>query len=124
MERWLNGLAKAVLWGVAAALSLLVLAVALVLLLVGWLWALCRGRRLEVPASLAQLRRWQAQQMRRAGGRSPTPDEAEVVDVQGREVEPPLARLSAPQRNAPDDAEVVDVLPKDGTRPPPQQGPE
>lgn len=122
MERWLNVLARAVLWGVAAVLSLLVLAVALVLLLVGWLWALCRGRRLEVPASLAQLRRWQEQQMRRAGGRSPAPDEAEVVDVQGREVERPLARLPAPQRNA-SDADVVDVSPKDGTRPPPGQGP-
>lgn len=95
MERWLNVLAKAVLWGAAAVLSLLVLVVALVLLLVGWIWALCRGQRLESLSSLAQLRRWQEQPMWRTGGRgSATPAEADVVDVQVREV--PMQRLPAP----------------------------
>lgn len=117
MERWWRGLVRVVLWAVAALLSLLVLAVALVLLLVGWVWALCRGRRLEVPWSVTQVRRWHERQVWRADGRTETTTVAEVVDVEVREVERPQPRLPTPQRNALD-ADVVDVSSKEGPRPP------
>lgn len=100
MERWLSVLAKAVLWAVAALLSLLVLAVALVLLLVGWLWALCRGRRLGVPWSVTQVRRWHERQVWRSDGQTGTTTVAEeVVDVEVREVQTPVPRLPAPPQD-------------------------
>ena len=84
LGRVVRGALGLALWLLAAALGLGLLLVALVLLAVGTIWALLRGRRPTRPVFVARMQRftrtrvWPGQ-----------PDTAEVVDVEAREVPDP-----------------------------------
>lgn len=77
------------LFVLAALVALAVLGLALALLLVGWLWALLRGRGLRAPPLVVRMGRFGAQTVWRQGppwgSRRGTVVDAEVVDVQVRE---------------------------------------
>lgn len=81
LGRVLRGAVALTLWLLAAALGLGLLLLALVLLAVGALWALLRGRRPTRPVFVARMQRftrtrvWPGQ-----------PGTAEVVDVEAHEV--------------------------------------
>lgn len=79
--RVLRGALGLVLWLFAAALGLGLLLVALVLLLVGALWALLLGRKPTQPVFVTRMHRFT--RTRVWPGR---PGTAEVVDVDAREV--------------------------------------
>lgn len=81
-----GGLLRLLLWGLAAALAVLLLAFALVLLTVGALWAVVRGRRPSAPVFMARWRTVAQGQGWPRPGPTPGAPAADVVDVQAREV--------------------------------------
>jgi len=88
--RWLGVGLRAVLWVVGAVMALVLLAVAVVLLLVGLLWALVRGRRPVPPPWFAQAQHHAARRVwpgAAGAARPPRPRDDQVVDVDAREVE-------------------------------------
>lgn len=88
-QRTLAGLFGAVfrvlLWVLMAVVALGLLALALVFLLVGAVWALVRGRRPGAPVFAARFQRYAAEQVW-PGRRPAQPPAAEVVDVDVKEV--------------------------------------
>ncbi len=93
--RFFSGLLAAVvrvaLWLVTAVLALGLLALALVLLLMGMLWALVRGRKPEAPVFVGRFRQFTSQRVWPGGAPWHTSARAEaqdVVDVEVREVAP------------------------------------
>lgn len=95
IQRFVLGLLGAVLrvalWVFTALLALVLLGFALVLIVLGMLWALVRGRRPTPPVFAAQFRRYAAGRVWPPGTAGPFGREAdatrnEVVDVEVREV--------------------------------------
>lgn len=84
----LGALVRVALWGLTAVLALFLLGLALVLLALGVLWALLRGKRPTAPVFVAQFQRYATERVwPGAAGRGPTAaPPAEVVDVEVREV--------------------------------------
>jgi high-affinity Fe2+/Pb2+ permease len=83
LGRVLRGTFALVLWLLAAGIALGLILVALVLLAVGALWALLRGRRPTRPVFVTRVQRFTRSRVW-PGGSS-----AEVVDVETREVPDP-----------------------------------
>ena len=79
--RVLRGAIGLALWLLAAAIGLGLLLVALVLLAVGALWAVLRGRKPTQPVFVARMQRFT--RTRVWPGR---PGTAEVVDIEAREL--------------------------------------
>lgn len=85
--RWLGMLLRAALWVVGAVMALVLLAIAVVLLLVGLLWAWVRGRR-PVPSPLfAQAQRYASQRVWARKDTVRASQDTQVVDVEAREVD-------------------------------------
>jgi hypothetical protein len=87
----LAAVVRAALWLVTAVLALGLLALALVLLLLGVLWALVRGRRPQAPVFVGRFRQFTSQRVWPGGAPWHTGARAEaqdVVDVEVREVAP------------------------------------
>lgn len=82
---------RVLLWVFLAVLAVGLLALALVFLLVGALWALVRGRRPQAPVFAARFQRYAAEQVW-PGRRPPAESTQDVVDVEVREV--PDERIS------------------------------
>lgn len=81
----LAAIARVLLWVVMAVLALFLLALALVFLLLGVLWALVRGRKPVPPVFVGRFRQFTAERVwpgAAGGGRA----RSEVVDVEVREV--------------------------------------
>lgn len=87
LGRLFSTLLGLVFWLFAAALGLLLAGVVAVLLLVGFAWALLRGRRPVRPVYVHQFQTYARERVwpGRRGNVAPTPSD-EVVDVQVREV--------------------------------------
>ena len=89
MQRFVAGLLGAVVrvagWLLMAVVALALLGLALLLLAVGAVWALLRGRRPEPPVFVAQFQRYAAGRMWPGAGR-PGAGSADVVDAEVREV--------------------------------------
>lgn len=92
IQRFVWGLLGAVvrtaLWLFTAVLALFLLGLALVLLMLGVLWALLRGRRPTAPVFVGRFQRYATERVwPGASGRAgPGAETAEVVDVEVREV--------------------------------------
>lgn len=96
--RFFSGLLGAVvrvaLWLVTAVLALGLLALALVLLLLGVLWALVRGRKPQAPVIVGRFREFTSQRVWpggapwHTGAGAQAQDVVDVVDVEVREVAP------------------------------------
>jgi hypothetical protein len=84
LGRLASGVLGLVLWLAAAALGLLFALVIAVLLLVGVVWALLRGRRPVRPVYVHQFQAYARERV--WPGRGPADPTREVVDVQAREV--------------------------------------
>ncbi len=109
IQRFVFGLLGAVvrvaLWLLTAVLALALLGLALVLLALGVLWALLRGRRPTAPVFVGRFQRYATERVwPGAAGRGPdaAPPDG-VVDVEVREVRdadavPPTGAPTAPQR--------------------------
>lgn len=86
VSRFVNTVLRVGVWCLGATLALSMLLLALLLLLVGALWALIRGRRPSRPLVVGQWQRYAQARM----WRNPQEVDAEaaddVVDVQAREV--------------------------------------
>ncbi len=102
IQRFVWGLLGAVvrtaLWLFTAVLALCLLGLALVLLMLGVLWALLRGRRPTAPVFVGRFQRYATERVwPGASGRAgPGAETAEVVDVEVREVNDPDAPPPAP----------------------------
>lgn len=87
----LAALVRVALWLVTAVLALGLLALALVLLLLGVLWALVRGRKPQAPVIVGRFRQFTSQRVWPGGAPWHTGTGAQaqdVVDVEVREVSP------------------------------------
>ena len=82
----LGTLVRLTLWLFTALLALLLLAVALVLLFFGVLWALVRGKRPVQPVFVGRFRQYASQKVWPGGSRGASAESAEVVDIEVREV--------------------------------------
>lgn len=112
-KKWMSGLlgavVRVVLWLIMAVVAVFLLAVALVLLFLGVLWALLRGQRPETPVFVGRFQRftktrvWPQAGQARASGASARHSQAEVVDVEAREVDERSSRSSADERSQPED---------------------
>ena len=85
LQALLGGVLRLALWALMAVLALFMLMLALVLLTVGVLWALVRGRRPQAPVFAAQFRQFAAGRV--WPGARPAETSADVVDVEVREVD-------------------------------------
>jgi len=99
MQRFVAGLvvavARVVGWLLMAVVALVLLGLALLLLAVGLLWALVRGRRPEPAPFMAQFQRYAAGRVW-PGAKRPGPSEGEVVDADIREVPDDTRALQPP----------------------------
>lgn len=88
LARVLATLVRLTLWLFTAVLALLLLAVAMVLLFFGVLWALVRGKRPVQPVFVGRFRQYASQKVWPGGPGGPGArrDSAEVVDIEVREV--------------------------------------
>lgn len=88
LARVLATLVRLTLWLFTAVLALLLLAVAMVLLFFGVLWALVRGKRPVQPVFVGRFRQYASQKVWPGGPEGPGArrDSAEVVDIEVREV--------------------------------------
>lgn len=78
---------KLTLWVIMAVVAAFLLMVALVLLLLGVLWALIRGRKPVPPVFVGRFHQFTTQRVWPGGTRRPSSTERdEVVDVEVREV--------------------------------------
>ncbi len=88
-SRVLSTALRLVLWLLAMGLALGLLAVALLLLLGGVLWALVRGRRPAPSVMVGRFRHFASQRVWPGRpGADPRAASTEVVDVEVREVQP------------------------------------
>lgn len=83
----LGALVRLVFWMLAVAAALGMLALALVLLVVGGIWALVRGQRPRAPVMVGRFTQFTAERVWRGPG-WPRPDAAssDVIDVESRDV--------------------------------------
>jgi hypothetical protein len=100
---WVRGLLAAVLkgalWLTMAVAALFLLALGLVLLLLGFAWALLRGQKPVKPVFVGRFQRFTAQRVwPRAGQRPGGTDRADVVDVEVREVDAPSLPPQTPAK--------------------------
>lgn len=104
----LGALVRLTLWLFTALLALLLLAVALVLLFFGVLWALVRGKRPVQPVFVGRFRQYASQKVWPGGGaggpRGASAETAEVVDIEVREVRDPGDAGERGDRNPPQGA--------------------
>ncbi|MEN9886919.1 MAG: hypothetical protein RL758_1497 [Pseudomonadota bacterium] len=85
LQALLSGVLRLAVWALMAVLALFMLMLAMVLLAVGVLWALVRGRRPQAPVFAAQFRQFAAGRVWPGTRRAETT--ADVVDVEVREVD-------------------------------------
>jgi len=86
MARFINTLLRIGVVCLSAALALFMLLLALLLLLIGTLWALVRGRRPTPPVVMGQWQRYAQARMWRNPQEVDEEAADNVVDVQAREV--------------------------------------
>lgn len=101
-------LVRLTLWALATVLALFLLGLALLLLLIGGLWALLRGQRPTAPVMVGRFQRYASERVWRGamGARTGAPpSHTEVVDVEVREVDDttfPGDRPTLPPRHTDD----------------------
>lgn len=95
----LGALVRLVFWMLAVAAALGMLGLALVLLVVGGIWALLRGQRPRPPVMMGRFTQFTSERVWRGPG-WPRPDaaSADVIDVDGRDVPGGSGHSLPPQR--------------------------
>jgi hypothetical protein len=90
---------KVVLWLTMAVAALFLLALGLVLLLLGFAWALLRGQKPVKPVFVGRFQRFTTERVWPGAGQRPGgTDRSEVVDVEVREVDAPSLPPQTPRK--------------------------
>lgn len=86
LSRFINTVLRIGVWGLGAALALFMLLLALLVILIGAVWAMLRGKRPVRPLVVGQWQRYAQARMWRNPQDVDTDAADNVVDVQAREV--------------------------------------